>query len=179
MPDTPDLQRPRPVELAARLMYLGAALTVIGALPTILGLTSRDGRDRVADGLRKAGEPATESAIDQGVAVTLAVLLMITVISAGMWLWMARTNSEGLPWARIVATVLGVASLLVLPVGTNRSGGGAWLVTLNLLQVLLAAIIVILLWRAESSAFFRAVGQRREQARQDAARAAARPSASS
>ena len=79
------------------------------------------------------------------------------VIGIGLWLWMARANNQGKNWARILSTVLfGLATLdlvgvfsqpktvlgLVFPVLT-------WLVGLG---------AVFLLWRPESSAFFKPQG---------------------
>ena len=76
------------------------------------------------------------------------------VIGVALWLWMARKNSQGKNWARILSTVLfGLATLdlfgvvsqpktvlgLVFPVLT-------WLVGLG---------AVILLWRRESTEFFK------------------------
>ena len=76
------------------------------------------------------------------------------MIGVALWLWMARANGQGQNWARILSTVLfGLATLdlfgvvsqpktvlgLVFPVLTWLVGAGA----------------VFLLWRPESTAFFK------------------------
>jgi hypothetical protein len=87
--------------------------------------------------------------------ITLAIVSGL--LGIGLWLWMAKKNGEGRNWARVLSTVLfGLATLdlfgvfsqpttlisLVFPVLTWLVGAGA----------------VFLLWRRESSAFFKPPG---------------------
>jgi hypothetical protein len=74
-----------------------------------------------------------------------------------LWLWMARVNSQGRNWARILSTVLlGLATLKLIGVFSEpRTVLGlifwapAWLVGLA---------AVWLLWRPDCSAFFKPRG---------------------
>ena len=97
---------------------------------------------------------------------------LITTVDRGglvvpaLWLWMARANGRGRSWARIVSTVLfGLATLqparclrqaaapdsLVRRLGVSGP-------TLAVLTWLVGLVVVWLLWRPASSAFFRPQG---------------------
>ena len=92
---------PAPVLAAARFMYGGAissAALLIVALPF-----AGDVKGHVL-GYRLTPTPLT---------ITLVTLAALAVI--GLWLWMARTTSQGRSWARILSTVLfGLATLELL-----------------------------------------------------------------
>jgi hypothetical protein len=67
---------------------------------------------------------------------------------------MAYVNGQGKSWARIVATVLGGLNVVFTLLGLrNQTAAG---VAFSLVGLLLAAGIVFLLWRPESSRFYEA-----------------------
>jgi len=105
--------------------------------------------------------PAPQSVVNADQLNTFIISLAIVsgLLGIGLWLWMAWANKQGKNWARIVSTVLfGLATLdmvgvfsqpktllgLVFPVLT-------WLVGLG---------AVWLLWRPDSTAFFKPQGFR-------------------
>ncbi len=139
---------PPSVQNAVKLMYAGAGA---GTVSLVLFLVSM-GAIRNAN---KTAHPPLSPAQLNSFFITTAVYL---VISVGLWLWMARANLAGKSWARIVSTVLFVLNTvdlysvlhypktltsLLIPVLTWLIGLGA----------------VILLWRQESTAFFRPPGR--------------------
>jgi hypothetical protein len=97
------------------------------------------------------------------------LVLGVLVISTGLWIWMARANKSGRPWARIVATVF---------FGLLTAGDLAWLITFLTSKITLAAIYigldvsfvlvywlaalsaVVLLWRRSSSDYYTAADNR-------------------
>lgn len=157
---------PRSVLLACRLMLLSALVTAIGVVPTVLTARSPERRADVRQQLVEleqrrpgssgtAGGPVTDAMIDRNITVGVAVAVVITVISIGLWVWMARRNRDGRGWARITATGFGVLNLVLLPISNTRSNGGIWATGLNVVLIALTAIILFLLWRPESSRYYR------------------------
>jgi hypothetical protein len=133
---------PAPVLAAARFMYGGAvssAALLIVALPFVGDLKGT-----------VLGQRLTPTPL----SITLVILAGLALI--GLWLWMARSASQGSNWARILSTVLfGLATLEFLSaievIGKNGVAqaffaGLTWLSGLG---------AVWLLWRPASSAFFK------------------------
>ncbi len=139
---------PPSVQNAVKLMYAGAAA---GTVSLVLFLVSI-GAIRNAN---KTAHPSLTSAQLNNFFISTIIYL---VISVGLWLWMARVNSQGKSWARITATVLFALNTvdlygilhypktltsLLIPVVTWLIGLGA----------------VIFLWRRESTEFFKPPGR--------------------
>ncbi len=142
--------KPRSVTAAVNFMYAGAALEVLGALVTV----ARIGALTTAIAVRE-GVTSSEA---HGVAMhdTLAGAVG-GLISASLWLWVARQNAVGRNWARILATVLfalyTLLAWLILPM-EHPGGVGAILASLSWLVGFAA---VICLWRRDASHYFNAV----------------------
>jgi hypothetical protein len=134
------LQPPQPVLTAVKLMYVGAGLELLGLILNIVSGSANVG---------------------YGIVVPL--------IGAGIWIWMAVSNKAGKNWARITSTVffgLDCLVLLLVLIGAGAlislTNGAA---TAAVVLALVAAVIVwlvglgaiILLWRKESSAYFAAM----------------------
>ena len=139
---------PPSIQSAVKLMYAGAA---ISAVSLVISLATIGG---TKDAIRKARPSLTATEVNQLNTFIIALAVVSGVIGVALWLWMARKNGEGKSWARILSTVLfalatvdlfGVVSQpktvlgLVFPVLTWLIGLGA----------------VILLWRGESTEFFK------------------------
>ena len=139
---------PPSVVNAVKLMYVGAAISVISL---VISLASIGG---TKDAIRKARPTLTTTQVNQLNTFIIALAVVSGVIGVALWLWMARANGQGKNWARILSTVLfGLATLdlfgvlsqpktalgLIFPVLT-------WLVGLG---------AIILLWRKESTEFFK------------------------
>ena len=146
---------PPSIQRAVLLMRVGAALSVLSILITLL---TRDSlRSQVTSTLRKSTATLSDSQVDSAVSLAIGIAIVVGLISVGLWLWMASANGKGRSWARIVATVLGALSVLSL----LSSVAQGQMTTLNLLVSLvslaLAIAILVLLWRKESSAYYDAV----------------------
>jgi hypothetical protein len=142
---------PTPVQNAVKLMYAGAAVSTVSL---VISLANFSGTKAA---IKKARPTLTATQINQLNTFIITLAIVSGVIGIALWLWMARSNSQGKNWARILSTALfGLATLdlfgvvsqpatligLVFPVLTWLIGLGA----------------VILLWRKESSAFFKPQG---------------------
>jgi hypothetical protein len=134
---------------AVRLMFVGAALS---AVFLIIGLTQRDSlRDQIAD----SQPELTADELDAAVAVGTAVAAIIGLLSVGLWIWMAVMNRKGRSWARVVATVLGGLNIVFTLIGLTQNVGVDTIV--NMVSIVLAAAILWLLYRPESSAYYAAM----------------------
>jgi hypothetical protein len=132
----------RTVRAAVRLMYAGAAVTTLSPIISIISLAFVG---RGAAMLRLAGH-------NQPFWVATTVGIVGGLVGIALWLWMARANSLGRNWARILSTALfALATLELVSFSEARTLLGlifwapTWLVGLA---------AVWLLWRPASSAFF-------------------------
>lgn len=144
-PSTP----PKPLALAVKLMYVGAALSLVSVLSSFL----------FTDALRDqfAGQPGMDQAmVDTAVTIGLVTAVVIGLVSVGLWILNAVFNSRGKQWARILSTVLGVLAVISTLIGFTQPAPALSRV-LSVVQMLLAIGIVVLLWRPESSRFYQAM----------------------
>ncbi|MGH3181737.1 MAG: hypothetical protein ACRDOH_30400 [Streptosporangiaceae bacterium] len=138
---------PAPVQNAVKLMYVGAAITTVYTIVSIVAIGT------IKNELKRADHTLTASQLNTDARFFVTSSVVFGVITIGLWLWMAWANKGPRNWARIVATIFfglntvymfGIIAqtrsiVLILPVLTWLVGAGA----------------VFLLWRAESSAFFK------------------------
>ena len=88
--------------------------------------------------------------------IFVIVAVVLGAIGIALWLFMAWANGKGKSWARIVATVL--AALYIVSFLVNAASGqmtGASMV-LSILTLLVAIGTLVMLWRKDSSEFYRA-----------------------
>jgi len=138
---------------AVKLMYVGAAISTVSLVIALIDIGG------TKDAIRKARPSLTATQVNQLNTFIISLAIVSGLLGIGLWLWMAWANKQGKNWARIVSTVLfGLATLdmvgvfsqpktllgLVFPVLT-------WLVGLG---------AVWLLWRPDSTAFFKPQGFR-------------------
>jgi hypothetical protein len=148
---------PQSVLNAVKLMYAGAALSVVSLIAIAFSAGSIRSRLEKNHPMIK-GKPATPTQITGLVHFDIAFAIFFGVIGVVLWLLMARKNGQGRPWARIVSSVLFVFSTLSLL--SLRSGGQSpFYVVLGLLSWLVGVGAVVFLWLPASSRFF--VTQRR------------------
>ncbi|ACZ32054.1 hypothetical protein Xcel_3051 [Xylanimonas cellulosilytica DSM 15894] len=147
--------QPKSIATAVKLMYVGAALSVLGL---ILNLTQRDA---IADAVRAASPAGSTVDVDALVGVTMAIATVSALIGAGLWTWMAIMNGKGRSWARVLSTILGGLSILSLLASLAQPGSTPIALIQGLVSVALAATILVLLWRKESSAYYQAVSAQR------------------
>jgi hypothetical protein len=145
---------PKPILTAAKLMYVGALLSLIGGVFAILG------RDAVREEAARQDPDASPSDIDAFVNTFTGFMVVIALIAVALWLWMAAANKKGRSWARIVATILGGLNILF---GLWGLTAGAFDIgtLINLISPALAAVILYLLYRPESSEFYRQMSAKR------------------
>ena len=133
---------------AVKLMYVGAAVSTVSLIVSLFDISG------TKDAIRKARPSLTATQVNQLNTFIITLAIVSGVVGVALWLWMARANSQGRNWARILSSVLfGLATVdlwgvlsqpktllgLVFPLLT-------WLVGLG---------AVILLWRRESGEFFK------------------------
>lgn len=147
--------RPSSITMAVRLMYVGAALSVVGVLVAIVMKSQI--HDRVRQALKDAGKSADTSQVHSIMVVTLGGFVIVGLIGVALWLFMAWANGKGKSWARIVATILGVLNVLSFLGSFVQHSTTPLGVVVGLINVLLAIVILVLLWRKESSDYYRAM----------------------
>ena len=139
---------PPSVVNAVKLMYAGAAVSTVSLVISLVDISGTKAA------IRKARPTLTAAQVNQLNTFIITLAIVSGVIGIALWLWMAKANGQGRNWARILSSVLfGLATLdmfgvlsqpktllgLVFPVLTWLIGLGA----------------VILLWRRDSTAFFK------------------------
>ena len=143
------LRSPAPASVltAVKLMYAGAAVFTVGLIILIISVAFVG---RTAATLRLAGR-------SQPLPVVIAVGIVGGLVVIGLWLWMAQANSQGRNWARILSTALfGLATLKLIGVFSEPKtvlGLIFWAPTW-----LIGLAAVWLLWRPDSSTFFKPQG---------------------
>jgi hypothetical protein len=142
---------PATVQNAVKLMYAGAAVSTVSLIVSLVNISG------TKTAIRKARPTLTAAQVNQLNTFIITLAIVSGVVGVALWLWMAKSNSQGRNWARVLSSVLfGLATLdlfgvfsqpktllgLVFPVLTWLIGLGA----------------IILLWRKDSSAFFKPRG---------------------
>jgi hypothetical protein len=107
-PGPDPIQPPRTVRGAVRLMYLGAVLEV----PALIVAVATRGSFRSA--ILRLNPGYTQAQLHTAEVTRIVPLIVGTVITIGLWLWMAWANGRGFAWARIVSVGLFVVSTLDL-----------------------------------------------------------------
>lgn len=150
----PDVPQPPSIRNAVRLMWVGAGLSVVGLIVTLATIDSL--KSQLRDSLEKSDPDYTQSEFDAFFTISITIAVIVSVVSVALWLWMAWKNGQGRSWARVVATVLGGLSLLSA-LATIAAGSATGVsIAVTLAGVLLAVVILVLLWRKESSDFYAA-----------------------
>ena len=139
---------PTSVQTAVRLMYSGA---VISAISFILGLATLGNLKHT---LQKDHPSYTTAHINSLVTASVVFIIVVGIIGVGLWVWMARMNLKGRNWARILGTVFfGIDTLDLL--GVFRGSASAVSAVFAIVTWLVGLGAVIMLWRRESTAFFK------------------------
>jgi hypothetical protein len=141
---------PASVLTAVKLMYTGAAITTVYTIVFIVTLGD------VKSQFMKVDHKLTESQASVDARGYITSTIVFGIIATGLWLLMARANKESRNWARITATVLfGLNTLYILRIFAQVHSIA---IIFPVLTWLVGAGAVFLLWRAESSAFFKPPG---------------------
>ena len=142
---------PASVLNAVKLMYTGAAVSTVSLVISLIDIGG------TKDAIRKARPSLTATQVNQLNTFIITLAIVSGVLGIALWLWMARANSQGRNWARIVSTVLFVLATLDL-FGVISQPKTLLELVFPVLTWLIGAGAVFLLWRGESSAFFKPRG---------------------
>lgn len=152
-------EQPSSIALAVKLMIVGAALSVLSLVYSITTLGSL--KDDIRTELMKNDTNVSQSTIDAAYAVTIAIAILFGLVGALLWVWMAWKNGQGRNWARVVATVFGALNLVGLLFTVAGSNAETISVILSVISSVLSVVILVLLWKKESTAFYDAAGASR------------------
>jgi hypothetical protein len=142
------LPAPPPVMNAVKLMYVGAAVSTVSLVVTLADVGG------LKAAIKKAKPSWTAAQINQYDRFIISVAIVSGVIGIALWLWMARANNQGKNWARILSTVLFCLATLDL-IGVFSEPKTLIGLIFPVLTWLVGLGAVFLLWRPESSAFFK------------------------
>jgi NADH:ubiquinone oxidoreductase subunit K len=138
-------------------MLGGALITLVAGVFTIIA-TLADPR------LINNGKQPTSGALSGDIVQ----VVLLSLVYCALWVLMARMNRSGQVWARIVASVLFAISTYSLYAAINSLHAGEYLAVVNIISFILAVAewvcglgAVALLWRSESSVYFKARSARR------------------
>jgi uncharacterized membrane protein len=146
----PDLEQPPSIRTAVRLMWAGAVLSAVGVLATFTQ------RDTIREAVEDSDSSLTQSEIDTAVNIGVGVSVLFGVVGVGLWLWMAWANGQGKSWARVMATVFGALNLIGTVINLASASATGVGLALGLVGLVLSAVILVLLYRPESSRFYEA-----------------------
>jgi hypothetical protein len=136
---------PEPVADAVKLMYGGAAGTVVQLVIALFFIG-----DIKAYHLTVLGHHLTTAQLSHLRPLLVTLVIAVALVLVALWLWMARAVGQGRNWARTLSTVLfGLATLELA--GIHGIAQLFW----AMLTWLTGLAAVWLLWRPASTAFFR------------------------
>jgi len=148
---TPELQRPGPpasLRRAVQVMYAGAIVTAIHAVIYV----ATAGAEKTAIKVKHPQMlPGTLSAVAAGVVTFETV---VAVLSAVLFVWIARQCLKGRNGARITATVLLVVAVLLTAYRLGPGAGTTLDAVVMVVVDLIGLAAVVLLWLRSSSAYF-------------------------
>jgi hypothetical protein len=149
-PDDPGV--PPTVRKAVRYMFAGAAVTVfICVFQVIVTIVDKNLID-------VNGKPPSSSQLTLGIVI----LVVSYAVYVALWLLMARFTRAGQNWARIVSSVLFAISTWQLYSTINSLQAGLKITVADVIFIVFTVAIwvagvgaVALLWRSESSLYFK------------------------
>ena len=147
-PTGPLTPPPAPVENAVRLMFVRAALGVLGLLALLLT------RESLRTTLLEQNSTLSAGQVDTAVSVALGVGLVLGAIFAVLYVLLALQVRKGRSWARIVTIIIAALSLLAGLANLTQPAPGVTRV-LGLLTVLIEVGILYLLLTRPAADYFR------------------------
>ncbi len=131
----------------------GAAVSTVSLIISLADI----GGSKAA--IRKARPSLSAAQVNQLNTFIITLAIVSGLVGIGLWLWMARANGRGKNWARIVSTVLFCLATLDL-IGVFSEPKTALSLIFPILTWLVGLGAICLLWRPESTAFFKPQGLR-------------------
>lgn len=153
------VDKPGSIATACKLMLIGAGLSVLTLIYSLA--TMGDLKDDIREQMIKDDPKVSQSTIDAAYAIGIGFAVVFGLLGALLWVWMSWKNGQGRKWARVVASVLG--GLNVVGALFTFSAGNAETLTVvsTLVSLVLAVVILILLWKPESTRFYEATSASR------------------
>jgi hypothetical protein len=147
MPEVRRSSVPPSITNAVRIMYAGAAASVIGILIDILTVNA------TKSAIEKHSPSLSASQLSSEQRTLVAGFIVSGVIAAVLWILIALKCKAGRNWARLTGTILfAIATIDLLGAAIAPEAG---LVKIWTLVIWLAGLgAVILLWRRSSTEFF-------------------------
>ncbi len=162
-PALPTAAAPPSITRAVRVMYVGAAASVIGIIVDLTAYSSL--QNALATRRSKNGQLLTHAQVVDLAHVEVVAFVVGGLIAAGLWIVMARSSRAGKSWARVVSTVLFAISTISAFVSI---GGGA-LAAVDATRIygfvvwIIGLVAIILLWQRASSDYFKGAARYRAQ----------------
>jgi len=150
--EPPEIERspvPSQVANAVKVMYVGAATSILGIIIDVLTVNA------TKTAIERRSHRLTMSQVDASQHVLIAGFIVGGLIGAAAWILVARNCQGGKNWARITGTVLFAISTLDTIVGVTAPLAVAvklW----GVLVWLVGLTAVVFLWQRPSSEFFTA-----------------------
>ena len=145
------LPAPPSVVNAVKLMYVGAAVSTVSLIISLADISGTKAA------IIKAKPSLTATQVNQLNTFIISLAIVSGLVGVALWLWMARANNQGRSWARVLSTVLFCLATLDL-VGVFGEPKTVLGLIFPVLTWLVGLGAVWLLWRKESSAFFKPQG---------------------
>jgi hypothetical protein len=158
-----DPNAPVPVRRAAQAMYVGAGVSVISLLISVIGSFSLKSGLISANKQNLADGKVTMSQINSVATAGIVYAIVIGIIAVALWIWMAKMSGAGRGWARISSTVFFALWSIYTYINVNSLHSGvtvtvAFLISFGLMMALwvVGAVAIYQLWRPVSTAYYRA-----------------------
>jgi len=148
MPQTQRAPAPASVRNAVKVMYVGAATSILGIAVNIATASA------TRNAIEKRSPALTASQVSSTEHILVAGAIVGGLIGAALWVFIARSCQGGRNWARITGTVFFAIATVNTFVGAAApiaAGAKLWAAVVWLAG--LAA--VVLLWQRASTAFFK------------------------
>ncbi|WP_456696583.1 hypothetical protein [Aeromicrobium sp. P5_D10] len=146
------VDQPGSIATACKLMLVGAGLSVLTLVFSLA--TMGDLKDEIRDKMVKDDPDVSQSTIDAAYAIGIGFAVVFGLLGALLWVWMAWKNGQGRKWARVVASVLGGLNVVGALFTISAGNAGTLTVVSTLVSLVLAVVILVLLWKPESTRFY-------------------------
>ena len=157
-PAGPAPERPSSISTAVRLMQLGAVLSVLSVIVSLLTLDTL--KDSIGEAMRDADPDVSQTTIDAAYSVGIVSGLVGGVIARRA---LALDGVEERPGPLVGAHRghrVRALNLLFTAVSFGSPGMTAVSLGFGAINLVLAAIIIVLLWQKPSTAYYNAVSDR-------------------
>jgi hypothetical protein len=152
MPEITRPSVPESVRNAVKIMYVGAATSIIGIAIELatLGATK--------SAIEKRSPNLSASQVNSAQHTLIAAFIVGGLVGAALWVFIARSSLGGKNWARTTGTVF-------FAIATADAIGGLAVPTAAMTKVwgaviwLVGLAAVLFLWRRDSTAFFKGATQ--------------------